>query len=37
MFDMSNPNIYKGLIPAAGFYGLPQLKKQDETRLKLEK
>ena len=22
MFDMTNPNIYKGLIPAAGLYGL---------------
>lgn len=28
MFDMSNPNIYKGLIPAAGLYGLTQSKKQ---------
>lgn len=28
MFDMTNPNIYKGLIPAAGLYGLTQSKKQ---------
>ena len=26
MFDMTNPNIYKGLIPAAGLYGLTQSK-----------
>ena len=26
MFDMTNPNIYKGLIPAAGLYGLFQQK-----------
>ena len=36
-FDMTNPNIYKVVIPAAGLYGLPQYKKQDETKLKLEK
>ena len=28
MFDMTNPNIYKGLIPVAGLYGLTQSKKQ---------
>lgn len=28
MFDMTNPNIYKGLVPAAGLYGLTQSKKQ---------
>lgn len=28
MFDITNPNIYKGLIPAAGLYGLTQSKKQ---------
>jgi hypothetical protein len=27
MFDMTNPNIYKGLIPAAGLYGLSQQNK----------
>ena len=28
MFDMTNPNIYKGLIPVAGLYGLTKSKKQ---------
>ena len=37
MFDMTNPNIYKAVVPAAILYRLPQSKKQDETRLKLEK
>ena len=28
MFDMTNPNIYKAIIPAVGLYGLTQSKKQ---------
>ena len=24
MFDMTNPNIYKVIVPAAGLYGLTQ-------------
>ena len=28
MFDMTNPNIYKGLIPTIGTYGLTQNKKE---------
>ena len=28
MFDMTNPNIYKGLIPAIGTYGLTQNNKE---------
>ena len=35
--DWSNPNIYKVVIPAVGLYSLPQFKKQDETKLILEK
>lgn len=29
MFDMSNPNIYKGLIPPAAMIGASQLQEED--------